>query len=360
MAFVCIALGGIHLVEGQIPTVAPTPSPSFTPTAVPTYFNSKTIGLPFTLEVPAKLMAISYDGRKVAIATPYGIYASSDSGNTFRWTNAPIANWRCIVSDSTGLVMYALNSEGEVWTSYGDLFFGWVSINYENAINSQIDVADIATTSDGHSLFFLTPYHKSPLDKRLGNSLLYLQYEALQLQNVAKQFIAHDYKPTYTNIVTDNTGVNLLTLGTNTSACWENAFERENSTLIDRDLPFRGNSLFATSYTDLNQYVYAVINTSAVAISTDNAKTFNQTIMFASDDVATTAIASSGTGQYLVVGGKTKETDVALRISTNYGANFDIIQYLLGTTVLAIAVSENGESIYALTDRFFYSFQQGK
>ena len=101
----------------------------------------------------------SYDGQYVYVCgqnTGY-IHRSSDFGQTFQTTNAPVANWRSITASSTGMDVYAVSNSGRggdggVYhsSSYGETF---EQITDANDVVNIPSYTSICTSDDGDVIY---------------------------------------------------------------------------------------------------------------------------------------------------------------------------------------------------------------
>lgn len=337
--------------QTEAPTAPPTvaPTDNISPTASPSQSNWQATPLPFKLTNPlnGKRIAAGYNGQNVAIATPYGIYASTDYGNTFSWTNADLEFWSSITSDSSGNNMYALNNNGMIYYTYGALKTGWTALPY-----SYTGYSDIATDSTGVYLYAI-------------NSLSSLS-SYCTMNKYKNQFYTNYYSLSIyacNKVIVDSTSNNILVMGAYANQIGLST--NGGSTFTVYKLPYSLHSPFpvvATSYSATNSYVFVANGGQAIQISTNQGVTFSSATTVNSDFHNATMLASSGTGQYVVFGGFTKEnTDNAeIWLSSDYGATFSTAFPTTSNEILGGVVSSSGSSIYVIAGQYLYSYQQSK
>lgn len=361
----------------QTPSTVPTLTPSFfptinthSPTASPSQGNWHTTTLPFSLTEPlnGKRLATSYNGQNVAITTSYGIYASTDYGNNFQWANAGVSNWGSITSDSSGNNMYALNGNGYIYFSNNNLLKGWASLPSQFSKYS-----DIATDSSGSYLYALWAsngayscsydvYSKQYfIRSSYVNGLSYCDKVIVDSTSNNILILGQAY-PSYT--ATSTTTKKLVALSTNggTSFTIYTIPNTVTSNVVPTANELLLSSLLATSYTSTNTYVYYVNNGKTVERSINQGKSFyNQTTIHNADFTNVTTMASSGNGQYVVLGGMTKSSsnNAEIWLSNNYGASFFPVFPTQSSQLAGAVISSTGSSIYVVAGQYVYSYQQG-
>ncbi len=350
MNLVVIVFAIVAIIASETGVAQATAIPTTFPTASPSQANWQTTPLPFKLDDPlnGKRIVSGYNGQNVAIATPYGIYASTDYGNSFFWTNAPMGYWSTVVSDSSGNNMYALNSAGEIYYSYGALKTGWVELPY-----TFTPYVDISTDSSGSHLYGIETYSNTyccyiDIYK---NQYYYNGAYIYYLNDVCNKIIV-DSSNTYVLVMTAS--ANQIALSTNSG-----------STFTVYNLPFALTSFYpmvTTSYYNSNNYVYIANGGQLVEISTDQGVSFSASTTVNTNFINATMIASSGTGQTVVFGGftDTNTNNAEIWISSSYGSTFTTAFPTTAQSIVGGFISSSGTSIYVLAAQYLYSYQQCK
>ena len=237
--------------------------------------------LPFSSQDPGngKLMAIGYNGQNIAIATIYGLYVSSDYGNTFQWAKTPydlqsekgysmLQPWTTVVSDSTGTSMYALTNEGILWSSNGDIFSQWLGFTI-HAIHSTF--TDIAIDGSGSYLYGIPIGANN--DPTKCNVAQYLTSRGTQSKTASFPLSSCN------KILTDNNGENILVSGLDLNHVAVSSDSGSTFTVYTLPYPVSITPqptclLVGLSYSVANNYVYIAAAKDTVEASTDGGQTF--------------------------------------------------------------------------------------
>ncbi len=324
-----------------------SPVPSYSPTPSPSQANWKATPLPFKLNDPfsGKRMTGSYNGQIVAIANQYGIYASTDYGNTFFWTNAAIGLWPTIVSDSSGNNMYALNYDGILYFSYGSIETGWAEVPDIDG-----EYIDIATDSSGSYLYGLET-----------GSGYYCSIDIYKNQNFYNEYFFQSIG--CDKIFVDSSNTYILVMGYVDNKIAVSTDSGLKFTIYD--LPFSIRAFYpvvTTSYTDKNNYVYIANNGHIIEISTNRGASFTSSTTVNTNFRNASMIACSGSGETVVFGGLPylNTTNAEIWISSNYGSTFTTAFPTTSNSIDGGFVSSSGTSIYVIAGEYLYSYQSIK
>ncbi len=330
-----------NFVTGQT-TTSPTNSPST--------WSSKALPFEATASATGKTVATSSNGQYVAIANQYGIYASTDYGNTFAWSNAPtLQDWSTIVADPTGQTMYAIFGGAEVYyTANNDLLNGWQVFQY----SSGYALADIAVSSGSSYVYAVS------------NNAYSTCVAGVATATSSFYFIASPSLLFCNQISTDTTGAFVAILGSTASGVNQVAISNNygaSFTIYSTYYTGSGNglSVMATSYANSNKYLFIPYSGQSIEVSSNGGSSFTLTTTSTNND-ATNSIACSGSGQMVLFGGVPSASSSQLWLSTNYGASFSPVFNIGTNTVTGVTMSSAGTSMYAVAQGSFYSYQQGE
>ncbi len=347
-----IAVGWIAFV--MCSTVNPTKQPSPSPVALPPYryltsaptspTTWKEHYIPFQVDLNGygKEIATSYSGQYMALTSDLGIYGSSDYGSTFLWTNAPIATWSSVVSDSTGLKMFAIKDGTSIWSSKGDFWKGWSAVGLSVDISTLgTQYTNIAIDSNAKYLYALTK-----------SCTLYRFLVTTGVSDTTTSITTLALNTTCGRLLVDSTGVNVIVQG---DYATEIAVSNDyGKTFVMRDLLMPLDSKYVTlmsSYGTQNSRIYIPAGSTAptMQVSVNNGALFTTQAL----KNCTSSLICSGTGQVIMYGVGSS----TMWLSEDYGATYYNLSGLDGFD--AAAMNFNGTSVYALLGHHIYIYHAG-
>ena len=318
-----------------------------------------------------KHLAINYDGSKIAIASKHGgIYASEDGGKTFLRTDAPISDWRSLISDGSGNHMYALDGNAVIWSSsYGKLLSGWDLLHKTRLRQSYNYFYDITVNSDAQYLYGIT-----------GTCYMYrFQYRMFDLITSIPQFA----NIVCNKIITDHSGQHVIVQGIHGTTSRIAVSNDYGVSFTTYDLPYNtdkmdDNNVFmnynsismVTSNLNNNKYVFITTlynNTNTLLLSSSNdGMTFTSTKYWFPRRIAESidediiALTCSGNGQYVLYGSIIPNTansesiascsnQLKLWLSNDYGETFSLILSICEDSLSMITMNTLADSIHIFT-----------